>query len=177
MAVIAPVPIEVYLRTSYEPDAEYVDGEIEVRPMGEYDHAAWQAAIQRWFFLHEEEWKVDPVPELRVQVSATRCRVPDVAVLDVNRAVEQVVTLPPLAIFEILSPEDSVTRLRKKLDDYAGMGIEQIWVIDPADGATLRFESQTLRPTDRFELPSKGISFSMDEIRKRLRRGETQGSR
>lgn len=87
-----------------------------------------------------------------------------------NRPVEQVVTTPPLAVFEILSPEDSVTRLRRKLDDYAGMGIERIWVIDPADGATLLFESQTLRPADRFELPSKGISFSMDEIRKRLRR-------
>ena len=34
------VPVEVYLRSSYEPDAEYVDGIIEERPMGEYDHAA-----------------------------------------------------------------------------------------------------------------------------------------
>jgi hypothetical protein len=41
MAAIAPVPLEVYLRSSYEPDAEYVDGEIELRPMGEHDdHAA-----------------------------------------------------------------------------------------------------------------------------------------
>ena len=38
----AHVPVEVYLRSSYEPDAEYVDGEIEERPMGEYDHASWQ---------------------------------------------------------------------------------------------------------------------------------------
>jgi len=28
------IPVEVYLRSSYEPDAEYVDGEIEERPMG-----------------------------------------------------------------------------------------------------------------------------------------------
>jgi hypothetical protein len=45
MATSTRVPIEVYLRSSYEPDAEYVDGEIEERPMGERDHAAWQAAI------------------------------------------------------------------------------------------------------------------------------------
>jgi len=170
MAAIAPIPLEVYLRTSYEPDAEFVDGEIEVRPMGEYDHAAWQAAIQRWFFLHEEEWKVDTVPEVRVQVTPTRCRVPDVAVLDVNRPIEQVVTSPPLAVFEILSPEDSVSRLRRKLGDYANMGIEQIWVIDPADGATLRFDANALRPADRFEIPERGISFSLEEIRRRLRR-------
>ncbi|MBB6142168.1 hypothetical protein HNQ77_000106 [Silvibacterium bohemicum] len=36
------VPVEVYLRSSYEPDAEYVDGEIEERPMGEYEHSSWQ---------------------------------------------------------------------------------------------------------------------------------------
>jgi hypothetical protein len=32
------VPLSVYLKTVYEPDAEYVDGEIEERPMGEDDH-------------------------------------------------------------------------------------------------------------------------------------------
>lgn len=40
MAAITPVPLDVYLRSSYEPDAEYVDGAIEQRPAGEYDHAA-----------------------------------------------------------------------------------------------------------------------------------------
>ncbi|MFP5238042.1 MAG: Uma2 family endonuclease [Acidobacteriota bacterium] len=170
MVLTAPVPLDVYLQTSYEPDAEYVDGKIEERPMGEYDHAAWQAAIQRWFFLNEQKWNVDAVPELRVQVSPTRCRVPDVTVLDMNRPVEQVITAPPLAVFEILSPEDSVSRTRQKLDDYARMGIAQIWVIDPGDGATLQYEEGSFRPADRFELPEQGISFSMEEIRKRLRR-------
>ncbi len=45
MATTTHVPVEVYLRSSYEPDAEYVDGKIEERPMGEFDHAAWQLAI------------------------------------------------------------------------------------------------------------------------------------
>ena len=34
MATTTHVPVEVYLRSSYEPDAEYVDGKIEERPMG-----------------------------------------------------------------------------------------------------------------------------------------------
>jgi hypothetical protein len=37
-----------------------------------------------------------------------------------------------LAVFEILSAEDPVTRLLSKLADYAAMGIEGIFVIDPA---------------------------------------------
>ena len=31
MATATFVPVETYLRSSYEPDAEYVDGEIEER--------------------------------------------------------------------------------------------------------------------------------------------------
>jgi hypothetical protein len=34
MATTTRVPVEVYLRSSYEPDAEYVDGEIEERAAG-----------------------------------------------------------------------------------------------------------------------------------------------
>jgi hypothetical protein len=34
-------------------------------------------------------------------------------------------------VFEILSPEGTVTRMLIKLADYVGMGIEGIFVIDP----------------------------------------------
>ena len=47
MATTTHVPVKVYLRSSYEPDAEYVDGRIEKRPMGEFDHSSWQQAILR----------------------------------------------------------------------------------------------------------------------------------
>ena len=57
------VPVEVYLKSSeYEPDAEYVDGEIEEHPMGEYDHSSWQQAILRWFWLREIEWTYASAP-------------------------------------------------------------------------------------------------------------------
>jgi hypothetical protein len=40
------VPLEVYLRCSdWDPDAEYVDGEIEERPVGENKHSAWQLVL------------------------------------------------------------------------------------------------------------------------------------
>src|ERR1700690_521403 len=45
VATTTHVPVEVYLRSSYEPDAEYVDGSIEERPAGLFDHASWQGAI------------------------------------------------------------------------------------------------------------------------------------
>jgi len=39
------VSVEQYLRSSFDPDAEYFDGQIEKRAAGENDHSAWQASI------------------------------------------------------------------------------------------------------------------------------------
>ena len=170
MATAIHVPVEEYLRSSYEPDAEYVDGEVEERAVGEVDHAAWQAAIQRWFFAHDREWNIVVFPELRVQVSPSRFRVPDVAILNFDRPAEQIITHAPIAVFEILSPEDTVLKVRRKLADYAKMGIPQIWVIDPEDGASLRYLDGELLRGEVFEEPSRGISFRIEEIGKLVRR-------
>jgi Uma2 family endonuclease len=159
------VPVEVYLKSSdYEPDAEYVDGEIEERPMGQWDHASWQQAIQKWFWARELQWGVRVRPELRVRVAPSRFRVPDVTLVDADRPVEQIITHPPLAVFEVLSPEDTVKRLNRKLEDYAAMGIPQIWVVDPENGAFRRYREGELRREEHFEVPGKGISFPIREI-------------
>jgi Uma2 family endonuclease len=162
-----PVPLEVYLQSSeYEPDAEYVDGEIEQRPMGEFDHNAWQQAIQLWFWQHAREWNTRVVPEQRVRVAETRFRVPDVTVLDRSRPIEQIVTHPPIAVFEVLSPEDTFRRVKRKLEDYRTMGILQIWVIDPEDGSYSRYEDGQLTRRENFIETSHGIVFEMNEIKK-----------
>ena len=168
MATTTHVPLEVYLRSSYEPDAEYVDGAIEERPVGENDHSAWQLAILKWFLQHDKDWNVRLRPELRVQVAATRFRVPDVAVLDRDQAIEQIVTHPPLAVFEVLSPEDSLQRLKRKLEDYRLMGIPEIWVIDPQDATYYRYEERQLLRRDRFSHAAKGIAFDMNRIKDQL---------
>jgi Uma2 family endonuclease len=159
------VSVEVYLRSSYEPDAEYVDGRIEERPMGEYDHASWQEAIMKWFWQHENEWGIRVKPELRIQVSPTRFRVPDVTVLDRSLPIEQIITHPPVAVFEILSPEDTMTRIMRKLDDYAAMGVTHIWVIDPATGKSYQFRHGQLNLASSFGAPGEPIYFAVDEIK------------
>ena len=165
MATAARVPIEVYLRSSYEPDAEYVDGEIEERPMGENDHSAWQNAICFWFTQHAQEWSIRIRPALRIQVAPTRFRVPDVTVLDRGQPIEQIVTQAPFAVFEILSPEDRMQRLMRKLEDYRVMGIPEIWVIDPLDAAYYRYDDRQLLRRDLFSHSSRGIIFPMDRIK------------
>src|ERR1700723_3352291 len=165
MATTTDVPVEVYLRSSYEPDAEYVDGKIEERPMGEFDHASCHQAILTWFWQHEKEWGARSLPALRVQVAATRSRVPDVTVLDRSRPIEQIITHPPLAVFEVLSPEDSLQRLKRKLEDYWNMGIPEIWVIDPQDSTFYRYQDLQLQRNDTFSHAEKGIVFDMNQLK------------
>jgi len=162
MATATHVPLEVYLRSEYEPAAEYVDGEIVERPMGELNHADWQAAISAWFLSHAKEWNIRVFPELRVQVTQQNCRIPDVTVLDRSLPIEQTITQPPLAVVEVLSPGDTVQGLKHKLAEYSTMGIPQIWVVDPDDGSFERYEAGRLSPATRFE--QGAIQFDVSQI-------------
>jgi Uma2 family endonuclease len=164
------VPVEVYLRTSYEPDAEYVDGVIEERPMGQNDHSAWQNAIALWFSQKAKEWGIRVRPELRVRVARTNYRVPDVVLLDRNLPPEPIATHPPIAVFEVLSPEDSLSRMMVKLGDYERMGIPTILVLDPEAGNHRRYVGGRLEPlpAGRFELTGSDCQFDLAEIEKLL---------
>jgi Uma2 family endonuclease len=163
------VPLDVYLKSSFEPDAEYVDGVIEERPMGEWNHADWQAAILEFFRRRRIEWKIRAAAELRVQVSKNRYRVPDVTILDRNLPIEQVVTHAPIAVFEILSPEDLLNRMMTKLSDYERMGIKTIVVLDP-NGRHYRYLAGALEPLapEPFDLPGSTCRFDLSEIQKLL---------
>jgi Uma2 family endonuclease len=163
------VPVEVYLNSSYEPDAEYVDGVIEERSMGEWNHADWQAAILEYFRSRRHEWNIRAAAELRVQVAAGSFRVPDVTVTDRNLPVEQVITHPPIAVFEILSPEDTVARMMTKLGDYEQMGIQTIVILDPS-GKHFRYREGSLEALapEPFDLPGSGCRFDLVGIKKLL---------
>ena len=168
-AQVARVPVEVYLSTSYEPDAEYVDGVIEERHMGEWSHADWQAAIVEFFRSRRHEWNIRAAAELRVQVAAGNFRVPDVSILDRSLPIEQIITHPPIAVFEILSPEDTLTRMMSKLKDYEQMGIQTILVLDPG-GRNFRYSGGKLEPlpAEAFDLPGSVCRFDLAEIEKLL---------
>ncbi len=121
-----------YLRTSYHPDCDYVDGEVQERNWGEFDHAAIQGFLILWFGQHRREWNLRVLPEIRIRVAESRVRIADVCLMSSGQPVEQVLTRPPLAVIEILSPEDRISRYNERLTDYRKMGIQNVWVIDPS---------------------------------------------
>jgi Uma2 family endonuclease len=121
-----------YLHTVYEPDVEFVNGRIEERCMGEQDHSAWQEALILWFGSHRKEWQLRARPELRVNVTPEHYQVPDITLVRNDELQDQILTRPPIAVFEILSPEDRVSRLFEKLEQYERMGIPNIIIVEPA---------------------------------------------
>lgn len=163
------VPVEEYLRSSYSPDAEYIDGQLVEREstMGENDHSAWQEAICAWFRTQAVSAGIRVRPELRVQVDAYCFLVPDVTLLDRNLPVEPIATHPPIAVFEILSPGDSLKRVMKKGERYEKMGIRSILIIDP-EGPVYRFREGKLEPLAEcaFTLEGSQARFDLDEIGK-----------
>jgi Uma2 family endonuclease len=126
------VSVEEYLATSYRPDCDYVDGEVLERNLGEKEHSILQAALIFLFHTRRDEWKVEVFPELPVQVKPTRFRIPDITVVDSNVKWQRILRTPPLLCIEILSPEDSLSSTRRRVDDYLDMGTEHVWIIDPA---------------------------------------------
>lgn len=103
-----------YLRTSWSPDREYVDGRIEERNLGEKEHSMIQRYLTVLFAIKRAEWGVEVFPELRTQTEARRFRVPDILVVRAGEKFDRYVTKPPLIAIEILSPEDSLRLMREK---------------------------------------------------------------
>jgi len=160
------ISVREYLTTSYRPDCDYVDGRIEERNVGEFDHSYLQAMLTQLFMNHQDDWKVRPLPDVRVQVKATRFRVPDVTVLRSGTPREQILTHPPLLVIEILSPEDRLSRMTERTDEYLEFGIENIWIIDLARRLAYRvtrigFE---LAPTGEITVPDTPIRVVLSEL-------------
>jgi Uma2 family endonuclease len=126
------IPVGEYLGSTYRPDVDYVDGRIEERNVGDYDHADLQSELLFLLRFHEKEWKIRALAEVRVQVSATRYRIPDVCVTAEDAPRTPVIQHPPLLCLEVLSPRDSVAAMRRRVQDYFDMGVPAVWIFDPA---------------------------------------------
>jgi len=124
------VPLEEYLSTVYEPDCDYVDGELLERNVGETDHGGLQGILVAWLFSRRKQLGIHIFPETRTQVASRRYRIPDIAVT-INRPSGRILREPPFLCIEILSPEDRASRIEERIDDYLKFGVAHVWLLDP----------------------------------------------
>jgi Uma2 family endonuclease len=162
------VSLEEYLRTDYEPDCDYVDGELEERNVGEQEHSIAQAFFIKWLAAHEEQCGLEACPEIRLRISPTRVRIADLAILPLQRSYESVLTRPPVAVIEVLSPEDRVSRYQQRLDDYRAVGVANIWVVDPMRRKAFDCSQGGWQPVDRLLITNSPVEASLDSLWKKL---------
>jgi Uma2 family endonuclease len=123
--------IEEYLNTSYHPDREFVDGQVIERNVGLRTHSLAQAGVICYFAARAAESGIKVFPGVRVQVSPSRIRVPDVTVIKRSQFQGEIFTAPPHLCIEVLSKEDTMDYIQEKIDDYLRFGVPYIWIINP----------------------------------------------
>ena len=164
------IEVSAYLKTNYRPDCDYVEGRVEERNHGEHDHAALQAALILWFGQHQHEWNIEVLPEQRIQISSSRFRVPDVCLVSLDQPVEQILIKPSIACIEILSPKDTLRRMRERIEDYRQLGVENIWILDPATHKGLDCRPSEWLESTEFAIAGTPIRLVLQELFARMRR-------
>jgi Uma2 family endonuclease len=173
------IPVEEYLRTVYRPDCDYIDGEVLERNMGEKPHSRLQGFFMRYFAPFEDEGDFETLTEQRVKISERRYRIPDVALVRLNAEEPLIVASPPILCIEILSSKDRMRRIQERIDDYASLGVDTSWVIDPWHRVASAAGPDAIlhEVTDRLTVPNTPISITVPEIFAELDRLEARAKR
>ncbi|OKH11155.1 Uma2 family endonuclease [[Limnothrix rosea] IAM M-220] len=132
-----------------KPASEYINGKIYQKPMPQAKHSMIQGELVTTINAVAKSQKVAiAFPELRCRIG-DRAIVPDVVVLeyeniprDAEGNLENVVNQAPDWTIEILSPDQSVTRVIDNILYCLNHGCRLGWLIDPEAKTILIFQSQ-----------------------------------
>jgi Uma2 family endonuclease len=165
MGASTAVSIEEYLHTSYEPDCDYVDGEIVERNVGEFKHSLLQGILTGYFRQLSRQLPLRVAPELRMRVSPTRFRIPDVCVVLRSQRGEPVLTRPPFLCIEVLSPEDRMSRTMQRVKEYLDFGVKYVWVIEPENRMAFEYTAEAGREVrDQLTTQNPDIAIPLAEL-------------
>ncbi|MDX2267931.1 MAG: Uma2 family endonuclease [Bryobacter sp.] len=161
---MASISAKDYLRTAYPGlDCEFRDGSVEQRSDPDNLHSRTQAFFVAFFFALRRTMRLFPRPELRLKLRKGLYLIPDVAVFREKEPQESIPASPPYVAIEILSPDDSMTAVRRKLADYWGWGVPYVWLVDPYSKRLYTCEGE-LREVARLELEDLSLVLEASEI-------------
>jgi Uma2 family endonuclease len=89
------------------------------------------------------------VPEQRVQVKATRFRVPDISVLAGSAPAGPILVEPHFLCIEILSRNDRMEEMQERIDDYLSFGVRYVWLIHPRTRRAFVYTSERVPGSER----------------------------
>jgi Uma2 family endonuclease len=165
MSASTAVSVEEYLHTSYEPDCDYVDGELMERNVGEYKHSLLQLILSGWFRELGRRLPIRAATELRMRVHPTRFRIPDLTVMLKSQRGEPVLTHPPFLCIEIVSPDDRMSRVFQRVKEYLAFGVNYVWIVDPTSRTAYIHTSEDGREVrDQLTTETPHISIPLAEL-------------
>jgi Uma2 family endonuclease len=164
MATEVLVSAEEYLRTSYHPDCDYLDGEVVERNLGEKKHSRTQREVLFFLAGRYPHLRERLLPEQRVQVRANRYRIPDICIIAADAVDQNIITTAPDLCIEILSPEDTMTRTLDRIRDYFTMGVPTCWIVDPVSRKGWVATPGRLEEATDDILRAQGIEMPLAEV-------------
>ena len=100
----------------------------------ERPHSILQGEFGGYFRdLRKQQRRLRAFVEQRVRIAPRKYRIPDVCVYKEPSPRDRDLHTPPFIAIEILSPEDRMSRVRKKIDEYLAFGVPYVWLIDPEE--------------------------------------------
>lgn len=173
MATAVHIPVSEYLRTSYEPDCDYVDGGLVERHTGTEWHSLMVSAIGALFTINRHSWRLRATVVQRIRTSAKLYRVADVCVVPSLRPITGIIAEPPTLCVEVLSPEDRFGRILERVQEYTRMGVPHVWIIDrisreiwtvQGNGGPVPLEgTELMLPDTPIRIPVADIFAGIDE--------------
>lgn len=165
MSTATFVSIDQYLHTTYRPDCDYVDGIVEDRNLGTYPHGRLQLAFLLLLHRFERSHGLRVCPELRVRTQLSRFRIPDVC-MSLEGGEELFLNIAPFLCVEVLSPEDRMSRVETRLEEYFQMGVKHVWVVDPVSHEAWNYSSSGKQTVEDGVLRTSqpDLAIQLDEL-------------
>jgi Uma2 family endonuclease len=164
MGAKTAISVEEYLRTSYSGlDREYRDGEVLERALPDRLHSYVQGLLSAIFIAQRVALKLFVYPEMRVKIRTGVYLIPDISVYHPSAPQPLVPDNPPFVAIEILSPDDRMSEVLEKLDEYRQWGVPHVWLVDPHSKRLYTCEA-ALTNVPTLRIPELGLEVQPSDI-------------
>jgi Uma2 family endonuclease len=161
---VAAVSVEEYLATSYKPACDYVDGVLRQKPLPTWKHGLLQGHLMQLINVGFPDFEA--ASEVTVRLRPGKYFVPDVIVQQLGRIQDPYPTEPVHFCIEILSPDDRMSEVLGKSEEYHAWGVETAWIADPDNERAWEYRAGQ-RPKEiapDASLTAAGIAIPLSEV-------------
>ncbi|MDJ0662664.1 MAG: Uma2 family endonuclease [Crocosphaera sp.] len=131
---------EDYCQHNDESDNRYelVDGKLVLMNPPSFQHLLIAKFLESYFdnLIREKALPLLCFKEAGVRTGWRKSRISDLYIIEADTIQEllnksAIVDIPPLLIVEIVSPESVTRDYRYKRSEYAALGVDEYWIVDP----------------------------------------------